>query len=108
MEKLQSIDWVGSILFIGFLACLIMGIDFGGVQWSWGDGRSVALFVVSGVCIILFGLQQNLFWFCTEENRLFPMHFLKRKSLVLLFILNSKSLIFKYYFPWESSTNVLF
>lgn len=88
-EKLQTIDWVGAVLFIAALACLIMGINFGGVKWAWGDRRSIALFVVSGVCFIVFGLQQSMYWFCNELTRLFPIHFLKRRSLLLLFVLNS-------------------
>jgi hypothetical protein len=87
----MNIDWVGSVLFIGALTTLIMGIDFGGVEWQWGNGQSIALFVVSGVLFIVFGVQQTFFIFCNEQTRLFPIHFLKRRSLLLLFILNSES-----------------
>ncbi|KAJ5797625.1 Phomenoic acid biosynthesis cluster MFS-type transporter [Penicillium pulvis] len=102
-EKARNIDWVGSILFIGSLASLIMGIDFGGVEWAWGSGSSIALFVVSGILFILFGVQQTFYIFCNEQNRLFPIHFIKRRSLVLLFILNtcasSGLFISVYYIP---------
>lgn len=67
-----------------------MGIDFGGVEWTWGSGSSIALFIISGVLFVLFGVQQTFYIFCTEQNRLFPIHFIKRRSLVLLFILNSE------------------
>lgn len=67
-----------------------MAIDFGGVEWPWNDGREIALFVVSGILFITFGIQQSFFLLCNETNRLFPVHFLKRRSLLLLFILNSK------------------
>lgn len=90
-EKVMNIDWVGSVLFIGALTTLIMGIDFGGVEWQWGNGQSIALFVVSGVLFIVFGVQQTFFISCNEQTRLFPIHFLKRRSLLLLFILNSES-----------------
>lgn len=90
-EKAMNIDWVGSVLFIGALTTLIMGIDFGGVEWKWGSGQSIALFVASGVLFIMFGVQQTFFIFCNEKTRLFPIHFLKRRSLLLLFILNSES-----------------
>lgn len=86
----MNIDWVGSVLFIGALTTLIMGIDFGGVEWKWGSGQSIALFVVSGVLFVIFGVQQTFFIFCNEQTRLFPIHFLKRRSLLLLFILNSE------------------
>ncbi|GAB1203914.1 hypothetical protein APSETT445_002558 [Aspergillus pseudonomiae] len=87
-EKARNIDWVGIVLFVGALATLVMAIDFGGVEWSWGSGSSIALFVVSGVLFVVFGVQQTFYILCNEENRLFPVHFLKRRSLLLLFILN--------------------
>ena len=89
-ERFGQIDWIGIVLCTGALACLVMGIDFGGIQWSWGSGSSIALFVVSGVLFVVFGIQQTFLIFCSEETRLFPVHFLKRRSLVVLFILNSK------------------
>ncbi|KAA8649621.1 uncharacterized protein ATNIH1004_002292 [Aspergillus tanneri] len=102
-EKARNIDWVGIVLFVGALATLIMAIDFGGVEWSWGSGSSIALFVVSGVLFVVFSVQQTFYILCNEENRLFPIHFLKRRSLLLLFILNtcasSGLFISVYYIP---------
>ncbi|KAL7629880.1 hypothetical protein AAE478_001403 [Parahypoxylon ruwenzoriense] len=102
-ERRKNIDWVGCVVFVGALACLIMAINFGGVEWPWNDGREIALFVVSGVLFIAFGIQQSFFLLCNEENRLFPVHFLKRRSLLLLFILNtcasSGLFISVYYIP---------
>jgi hypothetical protein len=89
-ERFLMIDWLGIVLCAGALACLVMGIDFGGVQWAWGSGSSIALFVVAGVLLVAFGAQQTFLILCTEKTRLFPVHFLKRRSLVVLFILNSE------------------
>ncbi|EAW13722.1 putative MFS drug efflux transporter [Aspergillus clavatus NRRL 1] len=103
LEKAKNIDWVGSVLFVGALATLIMAIDFGGAEWAWDSARSIALFVVAGVLFIIFGVQQTFYIFCNEQNRLFPIHFFKRRSLVLLFILNtcasSGLFISVYYIP---------
>lgn len=74
---------------VGAMASLVMGIDFGGVQWAWGSGSSIALFVVSGVLFLAFGVQQTFLILCTHETRLFPIHFLKSRALVALFALNS-------------------
>ncbi|GIJ88158.1 hypothetical protein Asppvi_007075 [Aspergillus pseudoviridinutans] len=102
-EKAKNIDWVGIVLFVGALTTLIMAIDFGGVDWAWGSGQSIALFVVSGILFILFGIQQSFYILCNEQNRLFPIHFLKRRSLLLLFILNTSAssglFISVYYIP---------
>ncbi|KAM5471061.1 hypothetical protein MferCBS49748_002252 [Microsporum ferrugineum] len=102
-EKAHNIDWVGSILSIGMLAAVVMAIDFGGSEWPWNSGQSVALFVVAAILFIVFGVQQTFYIFCTEKNRLFPVHFLKNRSLFLLFILNtcasSGLFISVYYIP---------
>ncbi|EFQ99576.1 MFS drug efflux transporter [Nannizzia gypsea CBS 118893] len=102
-EKAQNIDWVGALLCIGALATIVMAIDFGGSEWSWNSGPSIALFVVAGVLFIVFGVQQTFYILCTETNRLFPVHFLKNRSLFLLFILNtcasSGLFISVYYIP---------
>jgi hypothetical protein len=39
-----------------------------------------------GACLIAFILQQAFSIFTTAENRLFPVHFLKSRTLVLLFV----------------------
>ncbi|EEQ35107.1 hypothetical protein McanMca71_001705 [Microsporum canis] len=102
-EKAHNIDWVGSILSIGTLAAVVMAIDFGGSEWPWNSGQSVALFVVAAILFIVFGVQQTFYIFCTEKNRLFPVHFLTNRSLFLLFILNtcasSGLFISVYYIP---------
>ncbi|PYH91185.1 putative MFS drug efflux transporter [Aspergillus ellipticus CBS 707.79] len=102
-EKAKNIDWVGSVLFVGALACLVMAIDFGGAEWAWGSSRSIALFVVAAILFIVFGVQQTFYIFCNEVNRLFPIHFLKRRSLLILFVLNtcasSGLFISVYYIP---------
>ncbi|KAH8797768.1 MFS drug efflux transporter [Xylogone sp. PMI_703] len=89
LERSRLIDWIGIVLSTAALACLTMGIDFGGVQWNWNSGSSIALFVVAGVLFVVFGIQQTYFILCSENTRLFPVHFLKRRSLIVLFILNS-------------------
>ncbi|KAL3421549.1 MFS drug efflux pump [Phlyctema vagabunda] len=88
-ERCGLIDWTGSLLCVGAMASLVMGIDFGGVEWAWSSGSSIALFVVSGVLFVAFGVQQTYCILCTHETRLFPIHFLKNRALVALFALNS-------------------
>ncbi|PWY66752.1 hypothetical protein BO70DRAFT_419069 [Aspergillus heteromorphus CBS 117.55] len=61
----------------------------GGSDWPWGGDCSIALFVVAGILFIVFGVQQTFHICCNEKNRLFPIHFLKRRSLPILFILNT-------------------
>ena len=68
-----------------------MGINFGGVLYSWDSGAIIALFVVSGVLFIVFALQQSFAVLTTEDRRIFPIHLVRRKEPVLLFIAGSSA-----------------
>ncbi|KAH8801449.1 major facilitator superfamily domain-containing protein [Xylogone sp. PMI_703] len=84
-QKLKDIDWLGSILNAGIYVVWVMGLTFGGAQWAWSDGRTIATFVVCGVLIILFSLQQRFAIFTTKEFRIFPCAFLEHLYPLLLF-----------------------
>ncbi|KAJ9148980.1 Aurofusarin/rubrofusarin efflux pump AFLT [Pleurostoma richardsiae] len=85
VQRVRQIDFVGTVLSIGALLCIIMTMDFGGVLWDWDTGRSIGLFVTSGVLSMLFVLQQCFLVFTSVENRLFPMHFWKSRTMICLF-----------------------
>ncbi|KAL8878107.1 MAG: hypothetical protein Q9198_004019, partial [Flavoplaca austrocitrina] len=101
--RLAKFDFLGSLLSIGAIVCLIMGINFGGVLYEWNSGSIIALFVVSGVLFIVFAIQQIFKIFTTEDNRVFPVHLVQRKEPVLLFIAGSSAgaaiYIALYYIP---------
>ncbi|KAF4429945.1 aurofusarin rubrofusarin efflux pump AFLT [Fusarium acutatum] len=84
-SRLAQIDYLGTALSIGSVLSLIMAMNFGGVLWSWDAGRSIGLFVTAGVLLILFVLQQVFQIGTTFENRLFPMHFWKSRTMICLF-----------------------
>lgn len=86
MDKLTQMDWVGSILNAAIYAAWVLALTFGGAQWAWSDGRTIACFVVTGVLIILFGIQQRFTIFTTVERRIFPVGFLTSRSLILQYL----------------------
>jgi hypothetical protein len=88
-EKFASIDWVGAILNAAAFVLFIVVVCFSGSTYAWGSGQSIALWVTFGACLIAFVLQQTFSIFTTTENRLFPVHFLKSRTLVLLFVATS-------------------
>ncbi|UKZ51189.1 hypothetical protein TrVGV298_004945 [Trichoderma virens] len=55
-QRLGGMDWIGAILNAGIYALLVLGLSFGGAEWVWSSGRTIAVFVVCGVVIILFAL----------------------------------------------------
>lgn len=85
-SRLAKLDYIGSVLSSGAVLCIMMAMNFGGVLWTWGDGRSIALFVLSGVLLGLFCAQQILCFMTTKEDRIFPMHFFRSYEMVILFI----------------------
>ncbi|OTA99736.1 hypothetical protein M426DRAFT_268835 [Hypoxylon sp. CI-4A] len=103
MALLREFDFVGSILFVGTLITLIMAINFGGVLYAWNSGQIIALFVLWGVLMIVFALQQVFSIFTTPANRIFPVHFLKNWNAVLLFFcaaaINTAGFVPIYYIP---------
>ncbi|KAI3317338.1 major facilitator superfamily domain-containing protein [Xylariaceae sp. AK1471] len=84
--RTKSLDWVGTILSFGLYTAFALIFTFGGAIWPWGDGRMIALYVVLGVLTILFALQQSLLLFTTKKDRIFPCHFLRDRTMLLLFI----------------------
>ncbi|RDW79382.1 MFS multidrug transporter-like protein [Coleophoma cylindrospora] len=86
MSRLKEIDWLGALLLFGTLTTLLMGIAFGGVQYPWGSGSTISLFVVAGVVFVGLAIQQTYALATTQDRRLFPLEFLKSKEMVILFI----------------------
>lgn len=89
IEKVKHIDWLGVVLNAAVYVTFVMVFTFGGAIWAWNDGRTIALFVVFGVILILFVLQQGTAFLTTKERRLFPVDFLKRRTMWLLYIATS-------------------
>jgi hypothetical protein len=85
IQKLAEIDWVGAVLNGTVFVLFMIAVSFGGSTYAWDSGASIALWVVFGVCFISYGLQQYLMIFTSDEHRIFPVHFLKSHSLILLY-----------------------
>ena len=85
-NRLAEIDFVGTILVVGAFVSGVMAVSFGGIVYSWNSGQTIGLFVCSAVLFILFAVQQGLSILTTPERRLFPVHFLFSKIMVILFV----------------------
>ncbi|KAJ5230428.1 Major facilitator superfamily domain general substrate transporter [Penicillium chrysogenum] len=101
--KLATFDWVGTVLSVGAFTTLVMGINFGGTLYPWDSGQTIALFVVSGVLWIIFGLQQGFNIATSTDRRILPIHLFAQKEPVLLFIscaaVGAVSYVSVYYVP---------
>ncbi|KZF22064.1 MFS general substrate transporter [Xylona heveae TC161] len=86
-QRLMELDFAGSVLIVGAFTCLVMAIGFGGNLYPWNSGRIIGLFCAAGALFILFALQQGFSFLTKPERRLFPVHFLKSRSMLILFAL---------------------
>ena len=68
------------------LVILMIVVSFSGSVYAWNSGSAIALWVVFAACLAVYIPQQYFAIFTTPENRIFPIHFLKSRSMVLLFI----------------------
>lgn len=84
-SRLASIDWVGTVLNATAWALFTVVLTFAGSIWAWSDGRTIALWVVFGVIVIAFVLQQRFAILTTKQNRIFPAHLLLSRTQVLLY-----------------------
>lgn len=81
--RLQRLDVVGTVLFVGAVASTIMILGFGGALYDWTSGQMIGLYVATAVIWFLFALQQGL-WLFTRD-RIFPAQFVRSLEMDILF-----------------------
>lgn len=57
-DRLAPIDFVGFVLGAGVWVSFLLAFTMAGGQWPWNDGRTIATFVVFGVVLVVYVLQQ--------------------------------------------------
>jgi hypothetical protein len=84
--KLARIDWIGALLNATVFILFQVVLTFAGSTWKWDSAGPIAMWIVFGVSLIAYIIQQTFSIFTTSERRLFPVHFLKSRTMNLLFI----------------------
>lgn len=82
-QKLVSIDWVGAVLNAATFVLFMVVLTFAGSTWAWNSATIITLWVIFGVILISFSIQSYFSLF--TKKPLFPVQFLKRRSMVLLY-----------------------
>ncbi|MCJ1386083.1 hypothetical protein MMC17_009208 [Xylographa soralifera] len=86
VEKLKQMDWVGVLLNAATYSFFVLAFTFGGAEWAWNAGGTITFIVLFLVTVVVYAVQQGFAIFTTKENRLFPVDFLKHRTMWLLFI----------------------
>ncbi|THV48720.1 hypothetical protein BGAL_0231g00030 [Botrytis galanthina] len=89
LHRAKEVDYLGGILIIGAFVSGVMAVSFGGVTYPWNSGKIIGLFVCSGILFIIFGIQQVFTIFTTTSRRIFPIEFLKSRTMLILFAMTS-------------------
>ena len=76
-EKMKKIDFVGLLIFIPTVTCLLLAMEWGGSTYPWNNGRIIALFVVFGVLAIVFVAFER--WKGAEAT--LPVHIITQRSV---------------------------
>ena len=102
-SRIARLDFLGFLFNAGIWVSFAMATTMGGGVWPWGDGRTIATFVVFGVLIALYAVQQVFCIFTSEANRSFPVQLLKHRSQVVLYFATSANVtamfIIVYFIP---------
>ena len=86
VRKLARLDWMGAFLNAAIFVLLVMALTFSGSSWAWSSPGSIVFWVLSGVSLIAFAVQQGFALFTSREMQLFPVHFLRSRTMVLLYL----------------------
>jgi hypothetical protein len=90
--RLSQFDYLGFVLIMAFWGTFTVGFLFAGGTWPWNDWRTIITIVFSGVILLAFSIQQYFCIFTTPESRSFPLHLLKSRTQVLLYITTAASM----------------
>ncbi|KAH7398271.1 major facilitator superfamily domain-containing protein [Pyrenochaeta sp. MPI-SDFR-AT-0127] len=88
-NRLATIDFVGFFLGAGMWISFLLAFTMAGGQWPWNDGRTIATFVVFGVVLVLYVVQQYFAVLTTPARRAFPVHLLYDRTQVLLYVVTA-------------------
>ncbi|RYP60548.1 hypothetical protein DL771_010478 [Monosporascus sp. 5C6A] len=83
-QKLRSMDMIGIVIFQIGAVCYTMAISFGGVQFTFDSPAEIALWVLTGVFLIVFALATIFHPRVSKEDRLYPAHPMKYSEIVNL------------------------
>lgn len=84
LQKFRKTDWIGILVLMGGCTFLFMAMNFGGSVFAWDSSEEIAFWTMTGVFLILMALVTYFHPFVSEENKLYPSHFLRKFELVNL------------------------
>ncbi|KAJ6036332.1 MFS transporter [Penicillium herquei] len=96
---LSQFDPFGTIIFVASIICLLLALQWGGSQYTWSDGRIIALLTVFGILLVAWVIIQ---WW-GGNNSTVPLHILGQRSVAFstlyIFLGSASFVLLIYYLP---------
>lgn len=77
-SPLQEFDWVGFMLWVPTIVCLLLLLQFGGTEYGWGDRPMITLYVITAIGFISFVMSQKKL----QERATVPPRIMKQRSII--------------------------
>ena len=98
-QQFLRLDPVGTIVFLLGVVCLLLVLQWGGVQYPWNSARVIVLLVLSGVLLIAFVIIQ----IHLGESATVPPRIIKQRSVAASFFytfcFGASMMVMVYYVP---------
>ncbi|KAJ5648810.1 Major facilitator superfamily domain general substrate transporter [Penicillium longicatenatum] len=86
ISRLMAIDPIGIAFNMATPVLFALALEFSGPVWDWGSGASIAVWLIFGVTLIGWIIQQCWCIGTTPEQRAVPVHLLTRIDLLPLWV----------------------
>ncbi|KAK1982887.1 major facilitator superfamily transporter [Colletotrichum cereale] len=98
-SKLRQLDFAGTTVFIPGVVCLLLALQWGGVEYAWNNPRMIALLVLAFVLLASFvGIQILL-----PKTATVPPRIMRNRTIAFAawaaFSLGGQMMIFTYFIP---------
>ena len=77
-EKIKKVDYLGTLLAVPAVTCLLMALQWGGTKFGWGSWQIILPLVFCAVLFAGFGYLQ----YRRGEKALIPPRILKQRSII--------------------------
>ncbi|KAL4937614.1 hypothetical protein BDV06DRAFT_232458 [Aspergillus oleicola] len=99
IQKIRALDLVSNCLFIPSLTALFIALSRSGTKYPWSDGKVIGLFVIFGVLLITFFLNQ----YRRGDSAALPFRVIKSRNVIAGVIYttctNSMTNVLEWYLP---------
>ncbi|KAK2048579.1 major facilitator superfamily transporter [Colletotrichum somersetense] len=98
-SKLRQLDFLGTAVIIPGVVCLLLALQWGGVEYAWNNPRIIALLVLAFVLLASFVAVQAFL----PETATIPPRIMRNRSIAFAawaaFSIGAQMMIFTYYIP---------